>query len=344
MYLKNQWVDRMTKCAIISGQFPGKSVEEIQRAVVKIFNENFKDHKAVIYNDYEEEILETSLAQTLDWIQQKNPTIAESGVFFHQKSEMRNVNVEIIKEEMLDARTIHKKEMFEARKAGNAILEMVKKTQQLNDKKAANSGYGAEGERSSFLFNPHSAMSVTACGRGQLSTACQCIENLLNDFVKFMNMDEFFTYIINILSDKSRRTYDEYDVIDIIPTKKMFLERMKAKFNRPKDYNEEIVGNVWDSLSEREQIRVFYKSNLHAFLRNKKIKDIYRNIINCGEDLIDPNEVPAPMAKWIMILTELTNEFVNYRHGVFRYEDRTKFEKRSVTPIMDTDSDILRSL
>ena len=41
------------------------------------------------------------------------------------------------------------------------------------------------------------------------------------------------------------------------------------------------------------------------------------------------------MLPYINLLTELTNEFVNYKHGIFRYEDRTKNEKRNVTPVMD---------
>lgn len=338
MYFKDNWCRRMKATLKRSGQFNDVSDEKLTEVVNKIFKRHFTDHEALIYNDYEEEVLKTSLAQCLDWIQYENPTIAESGVFFYQKSKKRNLNVEIIKEEMLDARTVHKAEMFQARKDGNVILEMVKRNQQLNDKKAANSGYGAEGQPSSFLYNAHSSMSVTASGRGQLSTACQCNENLMADYVKFMNMDEFYTYVDNILSDEPTWQYDEYDVIDIIPTKTQFLDRMEKKFKRRADYNEKLVGDLWDTLSGREQIRVFYKSNLRAFLLNKKVSELIVNIAECKDDLIDPNKVPASMTKWMLLLSDLTTEFVNYRHGIFRYEDRTKFEKRAATPVMDTDS------
>lgn len=338
MHFRDKWIQQMASSIRVSGKYNKLSDEQLLTYLNKIFDKHFKDHSAVIYNDYEEEIMDTTLAGCLDWIQVENPTIAESGVFFHQKSKMRNVNVEIIKEDMLDARTIHKKEMFEARKAGDFIKEMVKRNQQLNDKKAANSGYGAEGESSSFLYNPHSAMSVTASGRGQLSTAGMCVENLLADFVKFMNMDEFFVYITNILSDKPTWQFDEYDVIDIIPTKAQFLERIQAKFKHSYDFDEKLIGKVWDNLSAREQIRVYYKSNIRDFLLNKKIKLIYKAIIECGEPLIDPNDVPNKMLKWTTLLTDLTTEFVNYKHGVFRYEDRMKFERRAVVIVSDTDS------
>lgn len=335
MVFKTQWCKQMQDSLRLSGEFKDLSEKELHEVVLKIFDKHFTDQPALIYNDYEEEVMKTSLAQCLDWIEAENPTIAESGVFFYQKSKKRNLNVEIIKEEMLDARSKHKKEMFQARKAGDVILEMVKKNQQLNDKKAANSGYGAEGQSSSFLYNAHSAMSVTASGRGQLSTAGQCNENLMADSVKFMNMDEFFVYVRNILSDRPTWAFNVDDVIDIIPTKKMFMERMVRKFKRESDCNKDLVESVWENLDREEKIRVYYKSNLRIFLLNKKVTDIYRKIVTCGEPLVNPNNVPEKMQKWVYMLTDLTTEFVNYRHGVFRYEDRTKFEKRAATPVMD---------
>lgn len=335
MHFKTMWCRQMYDSLRLSGKFKDVPEDKLRGVVLKIFDKHFVDQPALIYNDYEEEVMKTSLAQCLDWIEVENPTIAESGVFFYQKSKKRNLNVEIIKEEMLDARTVHKAEMYQARKAGDAILEMVKKNQQLNDKKAANSGYGAEGQSSSFLYNPHSAMSVTASGRGQLSTACQCNENLMADNVKFMNMDEFFVYVRNILSDAPTWQFKVDEVIDIMPSKKMFMDRMIRKFKYEPDCDVELVEGVWDTLTREEKIRVYYKSNLRDFLLNTKLKNIYKKIITCGEPLINPNKVPEKMQKWIFLLTDLTTEFVNYRHGVFRYEDRTKFEKRAATPVMD---------
>ena len=67
-----------------------------------------------IYNSYENSVGELTLKGVINWIDVKKPLIAESGVFFIPKHEKRNVNVEIIKECMLDARKIHKKEKFKA--------------------------------------------------------------------------------------------------------------------------------------------------------------------------------------------------------------------------------------
>ena len=139
-FLQEHWVDRMTQSLSLIN--PDLSEREIRKFVEEEYGKAFTDHKAVIYNSYENITYHTTLGETLDWIQSFKPLIAESGVFFYPKSMKRNLNTEIIKECMLDARTIHKKEMFAALDAGDAFTASVKDIQQGNDKIAANSGYG----------------------------------------------------------------------------------------------------------------------------------------------------------------------------------------------------------
>ena len=152
--LRDNWVKQMTFAMQMSN--PDMDVKEIEREVKRVFDERFVDHEAQLYNNYENVVAKVSLNQMVDWFQRAKPLIAESGVFFHQKAEKRNVNVEIIKEKMLDARKLYKKEMFQAISRGDMFEADVKNRQQLNSKKAANSGYGAEGQSSSFLYNIHS--------------------------------------------------------------------------------------------------------------------------------------------------------------------------------------------
>lgn len=189
-YVQVNWIYEMTET--LARLHPEMDRSAVEDFVIEQFNEHYTDHEAMLYNSYENTVAKTTLGQVCDWIQKEKPLIAESGVFFYPKHVRRNVNTEIIKECMLDARTVHKAEKFAAMDAGDVFTAAVKDIQQANDKKAANSGYGAEGQSSSFLFNVHSAMSVTACGRGQLSTAINCFENLFGDFVKFFKYVSHF--------------------------------------------------------------------------------------------------------------------------------------------------------
>lgn len=337
--MKREWVARMASS--MEMVYPDLSPDDIHRMVSKIYDQHVTDHKAQLYNNYENVVADTTLLSMVDWFDKKSPLIAESGVYFYQKSEKRNVNVEIIKECMLDARDIHKNEMYAAMDIGDVFLAAIKKIQQLNDKKAANSGYGAEGQSSSFLYNIHSAMSVTASGRGQLSTACQCFENFLADNVKFFDMDEFFTWIYNIVHEESTWKYRTRDIISHYPTREEFVARYVNKFAQEDLADVEMIEAVYDSLDKDMRARVFYKANIRGFLMNRVPSAVYAEIAATDVSFIDPNKVPKELSKYVSELVEMTLEFVNYKYSIFRYEDRTRYQKRACVVVMDTDSNFI---
>lgn len=335
--LEKEWTERMVQ--IMRIKFPEQSEDTIRGYVAKVYQARVKNTKVRVYNSYEEISANTTLLDLLDWVISKKVLLAESGVMFFPKSMKRNLNVEIIKECMLDARKIHKKEKFKAMDAGDIFLASVKDIQQLNDKKAANSGYGAEGESSSFLYNMHSAMSVTSCGRGQLSTACQCFENLLADNVKFFSVDEFYTFVYNIITEEDEWHYDTLSVIPIVPSKEQFVERFRKKFGHESLFNELQIENCYVGLSDTQRIRVYYKANLEEFLRFPKPRTLMTKIAYMEDvKFIDPNDIPKELDKPVHKLVDMIIEFVGYKYGVFRYEDRTKYQPRAVTPIMDETS------
>lgn len=337
-YLEDTWVKEMTDSLAL--MHPDIPLDELTEFVREEYEAAYTDHKCQIYNSYENTVADTSLGEVLDWIQREKPLIAESGVFFYPKDKKRNVNIEIIKECMLDARTIHKQEMFEAKKAGDTFTQTVKNLQQLNDKKAANSGYGAEGQSSSFLYNINSAMSVTASGRGQLSTAMLCYENLFGDFVKFFDMDDFHHYIYSILHEETE--IDVYEIIEFIPNKKTWVKRFTDKFLHPSLYDLEQIEAVFDNLTEEQVIRTFYKANLRAFFKyNRGPARLFDHIIGTRDEFVDPNDPPKSIKQELALMNAIITEFVCYKYSYFRYEDRARYQRRAVAVICDTDSNML---
>ena len=335
-YFKDQWIGSMYRNMRL--QFPEMNEKELYKIVEDTFRKQFVDHDAVLYNNYEEEVSDVSLAGIMDWIQHEDPLICESGVFFYQKSKKRNINVEIIRFKMLERRKELKKVMFRLKEAGDTFGAAVKDLQQGNSKKAANSGYGAEAEKSSFLFNLHSAMSVTSCGRGQLSTACQSLDNLLADFVKFMNMDEFYIYINHIIDEQKEWKFDTMDVIDKVPSKKKFRERFVRKFYHHNLADVNAIDTLYDIVDDEMKCRLYYKSNLHEFMTNYKVYKLFEDIAFADIEFIDPNKIPPELMAPVGLVVELVTEFVNYKYSFFRYEDRTKYHRRYAIILMDTDS------
>ena len=331
--LKNQWIMRMSMAMEMT--HPDVPKDQIESMVAKIYEKRVRNPQVQLYNNYENTVADANLLYMVDWYQSYKPLIAESGVYFYQKSQKRNVNTEIIKECMLDARTVHKAEKFEAMKTGDVFLASVKDIQQANDKKAANSGYGAEGESSSFLYNIHSAMSVTSCGRGQISTACQCFENLLADNVKFFHMTEFFTWVYNIIHEQFDWKFQTFDICKKAPSRDDFINRFIQKFGHPTICNQTMIGQVYDALDDEMRIRVYYKANLREFLKLRVPCELYGTIACMDEEFIDPNKPPEKIKPILKKLTAMVTEFVAYKHGIFRYEDRTRYQKRAVTIVID---------
>ena len=336
MVVREQWVKTMTDALVL--KHPGISRDKIRKQVDEIFEKRFRDTKCQIYDNYNENIYDITLAGTLDWIRQKNPLICESGVFFHQKSECRSLQTEIIKECMLDTRDIHKGEKFKAMEAGDIVTANIKEIQQTNDKKAANSGYGAEGEKSSFLFNLHSAMSVTAAGRGQLSTALQSMENYFADNVKFFAEDDFMVHVLNIVGEKNDWKFLTGDYVPEVPTKEQFVSRFVGKFRNPKKAPVKSIERVYESLDDEMRKRVFYKCYMRAFLMLPKIRKILEDIAHTNAQFIDPNKIVPELAEHVGRLQDLAVEFVNYKHSIYKYEDRSKSLPRAVITTADTDS------
>lgn len=345
-YLKREWVGRM--CETLATLHPEMDGDEIREFVEQQFNENYRDTECQIYNSYENTVIETSLGGVVDWIDRKHPIISESGVFFYPKNEKRNVNTEIIKEDMLDRRTLHKAEKFEAMKRGDVFTAAVKDLEQGNDKKAANSGYGAEGQSSSFLYNPAAAMSVTAAGRGQLSTMILCFENLFGDNVKFWSMDEFFNHIGHIVNEKHEWKYDTDDIIDRVPGRKQWVHRFEGKFIHHTKCDTSLLERTYDSLSDELRIRTYYKCNLRDFFRlNRYTTELFQRILDTDDlhdkkgeptDFVDPNAIPVEIADDMKELRNIVAEFVGYKYSQFRYEDRARYMRRKVIIVADTDS------
>ena len=345
-YLRTEWVRQMTNN--LSMLHPDVSKTKIEDFVIKKYLERFQDHEVAIFNSYENTVANTTLGGCIDWAEKDRPLMAESGVFFYPKHAKRNVNIEIIKEGMLDARTVHKKEKFEAMKKGDVFTAAVKDIQQANDKKAANSGYGAEGQSSSFLFNINSAMSVTASGRGQLSTMLLCFENLFADNVKFWNMDEFFTFIDHIVQERSEWKYDTWENLDSIPDRDTWVDRYMNKFLHETLGNRSMVEAVYDALDDELRARTYYKTNLRAYLYDNEIPtELFESIADAKSlkdkdgnptDFIDPNVIPLGIKDDVDKLCDLTREFVGYRYSNVRYQDKARYMKRDVIIVSDTDS------
>ena len=77
---------------------------------------------------------------------------------------------------------------------------------------------------------------------------------------------------------------------------------------------------------------------MRAFLMLPKIRKILEDIAHASVQFIDPNKIVPELAENVGRLQDLAVEFVNYKHSVYKYEDRSKSLTRAVITTADTDS------
>ena len=101
-------------------------------------------------------------------------------------------------------------------------------------------------------------------------------------------------------------------------------------------YDKVLMGELLDPPDEKISLRrVYYKANIREFLSLKKPAYLYSDIACADVEFIDPNIMPEEIKPMIDKLTDWVLEFVAYKHGIFRYEDRTRYQKRKCTIVID---------
>lgn len=337
MFIEKMWKKNMKKVLKATTDFDENKIEKI---IDKEFKENFKDHEAIIHNSYEREIMDTTLAECLDWIQERRPIVCESGGFFKRKDEQEALHAKIVQGNLNERQKL-KKTMFEYIVAEDKVNEKFYNNLQLAEKLRANAPYGVDSNIYSFSYSYIIASTTTFVGRGQTSIAILCFEDLLYDSVKFWKMEELFTWVSNVLSEKKKWKFDTNDIIDKIPSRDRLVKKLIEKTS-PEVCNEDLIVTLVDRLSEEEFIRLYYKSNFREFCKNKKIKSLIKHIISGKSDLHDPYKPGEDIAAELALICELFDEFVQYSHRYFRYEDKARNIRRNATIISDTDSALLQ--
>jgi hypothetical protein len=337
-FFKDKWIEQMSQVLRMNTNLSDK---QIVTFLNKKYSSNVKDHECVIYNSYDRETTETTLLGTLDWIQQRKPIVTEAGTFFMRVDENKSLHAQIVQAN-LEKRNEFKGEMFAFERALDFINASLYDSLQTLEKLRANAPYGVDGNPYSFSNSFAVASSTTFVGRGQTSMAALNFENIVNDHVKFEDMNEMFTYINNIIiKDVHTWQYDTNDIIDIVPSKKDLIDRLVEKFELP-NYDIDIITNVVEKMSKEIRTRVYYKSNLRAFLVNEKISDLLEKMM-ADEDVLlsNPYKPEKEIVEDLNKFSQLVNEFVGYRYQYFRYEDKVRFKKRKTNVIIDTDSCII---
>lgn len=335
----NHYKDVVLRMASINkGEIPYNILND---AINYSIDKRFKDSQVQIENNYKKKVVDLSLLDTCDYIENKKPIVSASGVLFQRHENSTNLIYKVI-DEFLDSRTIAKNTMFKYPKGSEEFQYW--NLQQLLEKRNANALYGAQGQYSCILYNLFTAESTTTQGRSCISASILFFEAFLSNNVKFGSLNELITFIDNVLCEE--RIFDDNVILDENITRaECFYKLISSCGFNGYIPNEKELDIVWDILlkvSQEDINRLFYKNNLYYFFDNRvMIKSIRFILSELQAPFLNPNKVPEEIRAAMDELYKMIKEYVYYSHQVIDKLGRAENMKRNVSIIIDTDSTIV---
>ena len=318
------------------------SREELSPIVDYSINKRYKEFNAEIDNNYTHTKYDVNLLQLADYINSKQPIVTSFGTMFKKHGTVPNPLATVV-QQFLDARSIHKKQMFKYPK-GSEEFEKYNLLQTL-DKIDTNGIYGALGQFSALIFNTNIATSVTSQGRTSTSNMTLLFESFLANNVKFGSLDQVLLFISNVKKERQERKYDYRQYVDqYITVNDCFAKLVLSCGWRwvPNEQELEIIYHTVQNLGYEDLLRVYYKNNLYEFMENKAIKDMLVDLMaSLEKPYLNPLECPDEIREKIDLFANILKEFVYYGYMYIDRIDRTMNMIKDVTMISDTDSTII---
>jgi hypothetical protein len=346
----------------------------LKKNIDEIILRELRNPETTLENDYTHELRQTNLVSVFDWLMETKPIIAANGTFFKQHKDAINPNALMV-DDFLVQRARIKKEMFAIEDESSRAYAS-KDIKQGNEKRLANSYYGASGMKASAFYNQFTAPCTTKSAQSVISTAETTFEAFLASNFNFVDINECYFWIQTVLDEKVKCE----DWIKRVPLD-ICYERISSAVIGATDEDRETLREFMESLSEEDITRIYWKNNLIAFTdAHDEVKAIWDTVFSTVDNyeymksdddfsvvpeeyleevksakkpmkkwasIVDfnyfynPNKVPKSIEKYVDALKDI---YMDYCYVEFMYTDRIyklKNFRRDVVTVIDTDSNIL---
>lgn len=348
---KEIWIQRCLYLLII---FFGKAEKnKLYNFLSESYDMTVASYKVRIYNNYRKLCTDDmTISQFLQWYFIKKPIATAGGTLFKRQDQARNILADML-DSFLSVRKIYKKKMLSEKKG--TFLFKIFFRKQINEKVNANAFYGCLGAPTSYFYNYYLATSVTSTGQVLISMTHNCFERFVADNVPFLDMNDMFEFIYNVLSEKSNRKYNDIDIIDINITKEQLVEKLISNFYKIGLADVKLIEEFVDKLNTEDINRLYYKNNLQAFCKNKVVSDILTEIINSRKTYNNPsarflatdmtgdedNGCDTHFRTIMYDFKNIVSEYVMYEYMTFDRIFRARRLVRKSNVHMDTDSNMI---
>ena len=332
-YLLKKWKeDTRAKIKLVK---PDMDDDKIDEYLDKVIVDNFKDHDCSLVNSYKGKEAKSSLMNIAQFIHDHKPIMAGFGVLFKNQEECYSPASGLLLESIRTRNELkEKRKKYDKRSYEFLMLDIG----QGNEKVVANSFYGASGAKTSIFYNKDLAASVTATGQAEISTAMTSFESLLENNVKFYNMDECMHFIDNVVNRK------KYKREVFVPNniRELAWNKIVDTFYNVNDINFPILEKIFKNLTKEEMAKLYYVNNLKAFMLDfKNVNKLITSLVCNTVEFRNPNKVPNEIHDDLKKLWEYIEEFCVYDFPIRNRIERDSTQRRKVVVVQDTDSNML---
>lgn len=331
-----EWISEM-KIKLMR-TYPSMSESDIEDKLYRIINTRMKDHPCLLDNNYLGTSRDTTLLAMTEFFAKQKPILAGYGVLFKPHDKSANASAGLLIES-LDNRNKIKAERKKYPQGSYEFL--VRDIGQGNEKVIANSYYGAAGADTSVFYNLYVAASTTGTGQALIATAETSFEALLEGNIKFFDLDECLLFIDRVVKtgmDTNFAVSNPYSD-DMV---KRVVDRLLSQFRDDQSHNDDyrtMLTTIVSNLSDYDQLRLYFKNNLYAFLRDvSEVKEILTILCSETKSFRNPNKVPEEIEDTINTLWQYIFHNVCHIHPTRSRIVRDSQHTRFATVTQDTDS------
>ena len=183
----------------IKQMHPDWKKKQINDVIDEMLIKQMRVPDVTLDNNYTGEQRDSNMLSVFDWAINRKPLIAGNGTFYKNQHEAMNPIAKMLNGFLNERKSI-KKEMFKVKDKTSDLYKDLDRAQ-LNVKILVNSYYGASGMPKSAFYSKYSGPATTGTAQSVISTTETFFEAFLMDNYKFIDINEAFHYMNEILSE-----------------------------------------------------------------------------------------------------------------------------------------------
>ena len=236
----------------------------------EIIDNNLRNIPCRMHNNITHETIETTMVDTFEWIENRNPIITGNGTFFKQHAEYLAPTVKML-EKLQANRKKKKKEMYQYPKGSVEYTNA--NIQQLSIKVIMNADYGGSGTPLSPFYSCYLPPATTGSAKNMTTSLICCLELLSgnkNPWAKLNNINELFDLIYIVLNDEKERPNRIFDRFAV----KEVLKYLVDKTNNLTVNDVEVLERFLESLTDDERSKLMFAYNIRLVLNKYTVSQI----------------------------------------------------------------------